>query len=185
MLSSTPSFYVNTCKMLTEMSNGGGDPSIERGFVDLSPGQMQVLVKGYLGGIGDFVGDVASLVGGDIDIRRLPVINGILSKTGHEQEEMRINSRWYRLRDKMEEMKNTIKKYQKKEDAGDASWMSKRISLEDKWGDALEEWKDYSDEIKRLQDILKDPASEEEAAEATAEINRLKQEAVKRLGGMK
>ena len=92
---STPKFYVDVCKMLTWLTNGGNNVEAEKGLIDVSPGMMQTALKGYFGGPVDFLGDVGSVMLKDLSPKTIPVLNGILTQTGLEQKGLKANAQYY------------------------------------------------------------------------------------------
>ena len=177
--SSTPKFYVDVCKMLTWLTNGGNNVEAEKGLIDVSPGMMQTALKGYFGGPVDFLGDVGSVMLKDLSPKTIPVLNGILTQTGLEQKGLKANAQYYKAKKKIDEVEYKLKVYSK--DNADPSDTSRKIALENDWSSIIEDWKTDEKEIKRLDKIAKDPSSDYEAEMARAEAFELKAKAAKRV----
>jgi hypothetical protein len=183
---STPSAYVELCRWLTDITNGDGDPDVEKGVIDryLSPGQLQNLVRGYGGGLGQVVGDVISMKTDGFTMKGAPVINGLYTESSAETENWRINSRYYSTREKVKDAERMIKDYTKKDEAAngaDPTITTRKINLEDKWQETIKIWKQADADIKEQREYAKDAATDEERKLCEDSIAQIKKQAVEAL----
>jgi hypothetical protein len=174
------------CRFLNDFTNGDGSDA-EPGFLNFSPGQMDVLIQGYLGGPGKTAKDIANVVTGDGgSMKKWPVLNGILTETSDEGEAIRISNAYRHEKEKIEEAKNQINYYKKHGDDGkNPLYTSSRIALEEKWGDKIEALKEAEKAMKEDKDSYYNPTSKEEEQGAGMSMTEVKRQFLIEIGRYK
>lgn len=79
----------------------GVDVNGEKGilnWLDVSPGSIEHLLGSYSGGVGRIVSDIAALIGGDTEVRRMPIVDRFVG----EPYEKRPSSDYYTLKGQIE-----------------------------------------------------------------------------------
>ena len=177
---STSPFAVDLCKKLSNATSEYNNSEIEKGWADYSPGAIETLFKAYLGGPSDFFiesySTAKNLSQGKVDLQHMPVINGIYTKTGHDQEEYRINSHYYKMKEIIEKKKQALKAAEKLSEDGTPTAKAAKIDIENKWGKKIALWDEYNEQMEEYKNMLKDPGSDEEAALLQEKILRLKED---------
>lgn len=181
--SSTPPYLVSLCRMLASVwAPEGADPDIETGPFDLSPGQMDVLIKGYFGGPGTLVSDIAAISSGETQMKRWPVVNRVVSETTDESEAIRIANAYRTECEKIEKAENQLKDYQKVDDKNDALLTARKTAFENKWAAKVEALKKVKKELKEPQDMFYHPANDDEKQEASRTMTDIKRQFLDYIG---
>jgi hypothetical protein len=115
------------------------DPRVQTGPFDISPGKLEHLLEGYFGGQYKLGKNVVAMATEDYsNPKNWPVLNRIFGQVRDENESMRINAKYKKVKDKVEEMEKTINDYKHLEDY-DSNPNLKSIvtALENEWGDRI------------------------------------------------
>lgn len=118
--SNTNKTLVSAAEWLNEIS--GGD-KYKKGAIDINPAQVEYMLNGYFGGVSSTINKLANtaemMIGErDFDWRNVPIANRVLTRGDERTEQRKIRNDYFKYKERCEETKRLLKKYEAEADNG-------------------------------------------------------------------
>ena len=178
--SNTNKTLVSAAEWLNEIS--GGD-KYKKGAIDINPAQVEYMLNGYFGGVSSTINKLANtgemMIGErDFDWRNVPIANRVLTRGDERTEQRKIRNDYFKYKERCEETKRLLKKYEAEADNGVFEYAERLNFLNNSKDYGLYEiYDEIQPDINSIRKEMKD-ATDEERKELEKEERALQKEMV-------